>query len=138
MNLPAAVIAAMALCNQHVVASKTANGIGLSGYSGVSTTFIACGVGWNCTTEQKETDAQRKEREDSRTASNFSEAYAWEPPYQTKCKKIQDYVSDFKASLDKKAADKKAAEDAAAKAAEQPTLDEGIAALPAIKSMQKK
>jgi hypothetical protein len=133
MNLPAAVITAMALCNQHSIANR---GSGILWANGTAT-FSTCSSYSGPLGCEKETDAQRKEREDAATAYRFSDIYAWESSYQDKCKTIQDYVAKFQASLDKKAADKKAAEDVTAKAAEQPTLDKGIAALPAIKSLQQ-
>jgi hypothetical protein len=132
MNLPAAVIAAMALCNQHIVATQ---GHGGSLYIGTGYTVITTCSGLSPCVETG-TDAQRKARKDAEIASTFSTAYAWEPSYEEKCKTIQDYVTKFQASLDKKAEDKKAAENTAAEAAKQPTLDKGIAALPAIKSLQ--
>ena len=143
MNLPAAVIAAMALCNQHIIALR-ATSLGFTTASSSTRfsptlcydSYVAVNgiVPGSC---PKETEQQKKEREDTATAYRFNEAYAWEAPYQDKCKTIQDYVAKVQASIDKKVGDKKAAEDASAKAAEQPTLDKGIAALPAIEHLQR-
>lgn len=105
MNLPTAVLAAMALCNQHVVATRS--------------------------------DRLALEIAATTTLGIFTDAYAWEAPYQAKCKEIQNYVVEFQAWLDKKASDADQAEQKAAKAAEQPALDKGIAALGGIKHMNQ-
>jgi hypothetical protein len=135
MNIPAAVLAAMALCNQHVVSVYT--GAGIASYLNGSLmsgncVFIGANGGVSCGSTI-ETDAQKKEQDDAITKATFSNAYAWEDPYQQKCKTISDYVSTLQRGLDKVAADKQAAADARAKAAEQPTLDRGITALRSIK-----
>lgn len=138
MNLPAAVVAAMALCNQHVVASKGApeqyGFISASSYNGFGTTCTNSIVAYNCT---EETAAQKKAREDAAMQGMFDDSYAWEPAYQAKCKTIADYLTRFQAYLDKRQSDKDAIVAAKAKAAEQPTLDHGIAALSEIKDMKQ-
>lgn len=108
MNLPTAVLAAMALCNQHVVATRSDR--------------LVLVIAATTTLD---------------TLDTFTDAYAWEAPYQAKCKEIQNYVVEFQAWLDKKASDADQAEQKAAKAAEQPALDKGIAALGGIKHMNQ-
>lgn len=114
MNLPLAVIAAMALCNDHTVATRTLNSISRDGIDS----------SW----KQMSWDAPGafKIPEDESTFYIFEIGYSWEPGFQEKCWKIHDYIN--KLELDYLGARAKAA-----KATEQPTLDKGIAALAEIK-----
>lgn len=132
MNLPEAVLAAMALCNHHIEATRGAGNYML--WSSGSGSFTTIGNTIYSSSDEK----ANKLAADENTKIYFNMAYAWEPPYQNKCKFIQEYVSRVRDLEDKQAAAAADAKQRAAKAAEQPTLDNGIMALRDIKPTKQK
>lgn len=125
MNIPAAVIAAMALCNQHAVANIHGESFGYGG-----SLQFDCRVVGGCLTPSK---ADQQKAADDDTSSRFRYGYAWEPEFQAKCAKIHDYITHLDDEATRKDVVAATAKRAAEKAAIQPTLDKGVAALSGIR-----